>query len=84
MPVRVVCPHCRHHLRLPDELYEGPVQCPVCDGAMAVRWHPRGAREEDVPTVLPATEPVRRCPFCGGVVPREATACTACGEQWDA
>jgi hypothetical protein len=85
MPVRITCPHCRHDLRLPDELYEGPVQCPVCDEGIALRWHPRGAgpEREAVPTVLSATERIRRCPFCGGVVSREATSCVACGEQWE-
>ena len=71
MPVRITCPFCHTDLRLPDELYEGPVQCPLCDGAIALRWHPRGA--EELLTVQPALSVparLRRCPFCGEPLPQ--------------
>lgn len=56
MPVRITCPHCQQDLRLPEELYEGPVQCPRCSKAMAIRWVQRRLWEdrEDIPKVLPA------------------------------
>lgn len=84
MPVRIQCPHCGGASRLPEELYEGPVQCPLCDGAIALRWHPRGARQadaEDIPTVRPVQEPARRCPFCGAALTQSAARCGRCGER---
>jgi hypothetical protein len=82
MPVRITCPFCCRDLRLPEELYEGPVQCPLCDGAFALRWYPRGAGPEPSP-VRPAVtipERARRCPFCGEPLERQAAKCPACGE----
>lgn len=82
MPVPIHCPHCGARLRLPEELYEGPVQCPLCDGAMALRWHARGAPlDEDIPTVRPADEPARRCPFCGAELTQARPRCGQCGER---
>jgi hypothetical protein len=77
MPVRITCPHCEQALRLPEELYEGPVQCPACKGGIALRWHPRGLhRIEPAPAA-----PIRRCRFCGVELPEAVASCSACGEK---
>jgi hypothetical protein len=81
MPVRITCPFCRSDLRLPEDLYEGPVQCPVCDGAFALRWHPRGAIPEVTPAPPSAPERLRRCRFCGAPLEPAATKCPECGEE---
>src|SRR5262249_42507801 len=66
MAVRITCPHCNQDLRLPEELYEGPAQCPKCRGAFAMRW--RQGRERAAAPMAPRRPmPVDRkpCPFCG-------------------
>ena len=52
MPVRITCPHCQRDLRLPEELYDGPAQCPACKGAFAVSWP---AREPAAPAAARAS-----------------------------
>jgi len=84
MPVRIVCPHCLQPLRLPEELYEGPVQCPCCRGGIALRWHPRGlgrVTTSEPRGVLSALGQARRCRFCGAALAEAAANCPACGEQ---
>jgi hypothetical protein len=84
MPVRIVCPHCQQPLRLPEELYEGPVQCPRCRGGIALRWHQRGLGRRltsEPPGVLSALGHARRCRFCGAALTETTTKCPACGEQ---
>jgi ssDNA-binding Zn-finger/Zn-ribbon topoisomerase 1 len=80
MPVRIVCPHCHQALRLPEELYEGPVQCPRCKGGIALRWHPRGLGRFRDGDVQPADDPTRRCRFCGAALDGAPARCPACGE----
>lgn len=72
MPVKINCPHCRRDLRLPDDLYRQPCQCPLCQGAIAVRW-PRAA----------AARPDERrpCPRCGQSIMARAVKCRHC-LQW--
>ena len=85
MPVRITCPHCHQDLRLPEELYEGPVECPVCGGAMAIRWVQRALLEEkeEIPTALPAFTRARRCRVCGEPLGEDAERCPACGKDID-
>jgi len=80
MPVRIVCPHCKQALRLPEWLYERPAECPSCAGAFEVRW--RRPAEEEVLDALPAppaaTVERRPCPLCGKAVMPEALKCPFC------
>jgi hypothetical protein len=79
MPVRITCPHCHQELRLPDELYYRPAQCPFCEGAFALHWRRRSG-----PTAkAPAEGGERRfaCRFCGEPTSPSATKCSACGES---
>jgi hypothetical protein len=71
MPVCITCPHCRQDLRLPDDLYAGPAQCPCCAGAFAIRWKNRPRR---------AASERRPCPFCGEPIKRRAVKCPFCAE----
>jgi hypothetical protein len=78
MPVRITCPYCGRDLRLPEELYEGPAECPCCQGAFAVRWHRRGDR--------PAPESLRgsgrrACGHCGQRLSSLLTRCPFCGAR---
>jgi len=74
MPVKINCPHCRQDLRLPEDLYHRPSQCPLCQGAIAVRW-PR------VPAAVLADGERRPCPYCGQAILRQAVKCRFC-QQW--
>lgn len=80
MPVRIRCPHCQQDLRLPEELYEGPAQCPCCGGGFAIRWHQRRLRaprtEGDDANEGPWT-----CPFCRQRIPARVVQCPLCGER---
>lgn len=81
MPVRVVCPHCKQALRLPEALYHRPAMCPGCSGAFEVRWR-QAAGSGAVLDVLPASaeeEAQRRpCPHCGRPIRSEAAKCPFC------
>jgi hypothetical protein len=83
MPARIVCPHCKQPLRLPEWLYDGPAECPQCRGAFAVRW--RRPPDEDVVDVLPASDVAnvqrRPCPRCGQPIRQEAAKCPFC-RRW--
>jgi hypothetical protein len=79
MPVRITCPHCLEPMRLPEELYEGPVQCPRCKGGIALGWHPRGLTRYSTPR--PEAAPVRKCRFCGVELKEAAERCPGCGEH---
>jgi hypothetical protein len=78
MPTRITCPHCHHDIRLPDDLYDGPAECPYCHGAFGVRWPPRARRPP--PPAVPDRAERRPCPFCGGLIMAGATKCRFCGE----
>jgi hypothetical protein len=78
MPARITCPHCHQDLRLPEFLYEGPAQCPFCDGAFAIRWRER-TRQDIVPMQRCANQ--RRCRFCGENIEPQTVKCPKCGEQ---
>lgn len=86
MPVRVVCPHCKQALRLPDRLYHEPAGCPHCAGAFEVRW-PRRPMSEEVLDALPVQSednaPRRPCPTCGKSIHREARKCPYCRDWVD-
>jgi hypothetical protein len=83
MPVRLVCPHCKQSLRLPDWLYDQPAECPSCAGAFEVRWRRPG--DGEVLDALPASglSDVERkpCPACGKPIRPEAQKCPFC-RQW--
>ena len=81
MPVRITCPHCQRDLRLPEELYDGPAQCPACKGAFAVSWPAREPAAPAAAVPAPAQEPpaLRPCVKCGELIKRIATRCPHCG-----
>lgn len=75
MPARITCPHCHQDLRLPEDLYEGPAECPCCEGAFAIRWHPWQLREAEG---ADGPGQHRPCRSCGKLVPVEARECPYC------
>lgn len=85
MPVKVICPHCESALRLPDDLYDRPAQCPRCGGAFEMLWkqNPRQRRAGEA-NGEPAAgdENARRaCPFCGKPIKHSALKCRHC-RKW--
>lgn len=90
MPVRIKCPHCLQELRLPNDLYYVPAQCPLCRGAMEVRWRSQferrtGHRSNFPPFAEDAWESGDRqpCRYCGTPVKPWASRCSECGEWLD-
>jgi hypothetical protein len=83
MPVRISCPHCHKDLRLPEDLFAGPAQCPLCSGAFGVRWGVQPRRSEDRKPTLPSAPQRRPCRYCGGMIRPEAVKCRYCGEWLD-
>jgi len=83
MPVAILCPHCDRTLRLPDQLFDKPAQCPLCSGAFHVRWRRlRHPERESGPSVPPANEPDRLpCRFCNQPIRPEALKCPHC-RRW--
>jgi hypothetical protein len=79
MPARISCPHCGQDLRLPDHLYDGPAQCPYCDGPFAIRWR-KPSQPGTAPAPPASTERGRVCRFCGAALPADAVKCPGCGE----
>lgn len=81
MPVRITCPHCRRDLRLPDELYDGPAQCPLCKGGFALVWPERRTVRPAALAPAPARDVLVLCPCvsCGELIKEQAPRCPHCG-----
>lgn len=73
MGVPITCPHCQRQLYLPEDLYEGPGECPCCHGAFALRWRQRG-----LGSVPRAGGIDRDCIHCGFALKPEETTCPMC------
>lgn len=83
MPARITCPHCRRDLRLPDELYDVPAQCPLCKGAFGIHWRmsarQRPAAADAEPLEVLAVPELRPCRACGEQIKASARRCPHCG-----
>lgn len=83
MPVKIICPHCESALRLPDYLYERPVQCPRCAGAFELHWkvNPRAGGADG--TESDDDNSRRVCPFCSKPIRNSAVKCRHCRKWLD-
>ena len=62
------CPHCGQSLEAPEELAGESIECPSCDGAIAI-----AADGEDGGTDAAA------CPECGAPMAADTVLCLKCG-----
>jgi hypothetical protein len=85
MPVKVACPHCSKDIRLPDDLYNHPAQCPLCKGAFAIRWRynsrpaAAGPASQAGARLAAPTEAPQAAPVEAGE--EERRPCPFCGKQ---
>ena len=71
--IKLNCPHCEQSLDIPSELLGQTVECPSCQGSIAL---PK-------PEPQPKAE-TKDCPYCGELILAKAKKCKHCGELLDA